>query len=136
MKTCTFFLCMALAANAAEFKCPESAPVSQTIQAAPEGWQAVASSATVRLDRVSFYFQHPKEDGSLVPDSTKKIAGEARDLWNFPRKPGDEYWLACVYRNTTMMLTQKLDAKISSCEVRYSLMPSGERLAVKAILCK
>ena len=122
--------------RASDLKCPESASVKQRLEAGPSGWEVVGGSDEVKLDRVGFYLRHPREAGSLVPDATQKVQGEERVIWNFQRNPGDQFWIGCIYRDTTIMLAQKLDPKISRCEVRYELLTSGSRLRVKGVACK
>jgi hypothetical protein len=90
----------------------------------------------VHLDRVAFYFKHPKDSGTLVPDKTDKQKGEERVTWNFVHGTGDEFWLGCLYTGTTVVLAQKLKPDVSQCVVRYDLLPSGSRLRIKAVSCR
>jgi hypothetical protein len=116
--------------------CPTSVTVTQAVQNAPSGWEAVNGSGAAQLERAAFYLMHPSKGGSLAPDGTKKSKGEERDTWTFVRKPGDEFWLGCVYQGTTVILARKLDNKVSRCDVSYELLPSGSRLRLKGISCK
>jgi len=136
---CTVFLVAGVLCNsswAAELKCPTSVAVRQELQTTPAGWEAVGGSSDVQLDRVAFYLKDPSLGGSLVPDATQRSKGEEREIWKFKANPGDEFWMGCVYLDTTVILARKLDTTVSKCEVRYELLPSGSRLRVKQILCE
>jgi hypothetical protein len=121
---------------AADLKCPASVAVKQELPAPPAGWEAVGGSSDVQLDRVAFYLKHPRLGGSLVPDGNQKSKGEERETWKFVAAPGDEYWMGCIYQDTTVILARKLDPGVSKCEVRYELLKSGSRLGVKQISCE
>ena len=80
--------------------CPLSIAVTQQVNGAAPGWRAIDAQSETRLARVAFYLGHPSERGSLVPDTTRRLRGEERVTWTFPRKAGDEFWLACAYSDT------------------------------------
>jgi hypothetical protein len=122
-------------ALASDMSCPASVAVRQELQS-PAGWEAVGGSSKVRLERIAFYLKHPSLGGSLVPDTTNRGKSEERESWTFVSNPGDEYWLGCVYRDTTVILARKLDRAISRCVVSYELLPSGSRLRVKLVACE
>lgn len=129
------FLAVSGFALAGDMNCPASLAAKQQLQA-PRGWEAVGGSSEVRLDRVAFYLKHPSLGGSLVPDATHRSKDEERESWTFISNPGDEFWLGCVYRDTTVILARKLDKAISKCVVSYELLPSGTRLRVKQVSCE
>jgi hypothetical protein len=128
------FLGVSSFALASDMSCPASISAKQELQA-PAGWEAVGGSSNVRLERVAFYLKHPGLGGSLVPDVTHRDKGEERESWTFVSNPGDEFWMGCVYQDTTVILARKLDKGISKCVVSYELLPSGSRLRVKQVAC-
>jgi hypothetical protein len=138
MKKMAFFSLVFLAVSslawASDMSCPVSIPAKQELQA-PADWEAVGGSSDVRLERVAFYLKHPSLGGSLVPDATRRSKGEERESWTFVSNPGDEFWMGCVYQDTTVILARKLDKAISKCVVSYELLPSGTRLRVKQVTC-
>jgi hypothetical protein len=123
-------------ATAADFTCPASVSVRQTVVNVPTGWEGTSGSDAPHFDRVSFYLKHPKDGGALVPDRTEKRSGVESVTWNFVRGPRDEFWLGCLYTGTTVILAQRLNTNISQCVVQYDLLPSGVRLRLKIISCK
>ncbi len=131
---CVFLL--ASPSSAQDLACPVSLSVQQTAASVPAGWEATASSEPVHLSRVAFYLKNPREGGALVPDKSEKQKDEERVTWSFVSGPGDEFWLGCVYTETTVLLAQRLKKGISRCVVRYGLLPSGSRIRVKSISCK
>jgi len=129
------FLAVSGFALASDMSCPASVAARQELQA-PAGWEAVGGSSEVRLERVAFYLKHPSLGGRLAPDATRRGKGEETESWTFVSNPGDEFWLGCVYRNTTVILARKLDKAISKCVVSYEMLPSGSRLRVKRVACE
>lgn len=130
------FLLLALFSGASDLNCPGTLPVQQTATAIPAGWDAVQIDRQELIDKVSFYLSHPSSGGALVPDKTQKTGSEERVIWTFTRKPGDDFWMACSYINTSVLLTRKLGSDVSECMVSYDLLPSGKRLRLKGVLCK
>jgi hypothetical protein len=116
--------------------CPTTVTVKPSVQSIGPEWKSIESSSTLSLERVAFFLKDPSGAGALVPNSTKKLKGEEREVWTFVRATGDVFWLSCVYHDTTAMLARRLDPTISQCEVLYDLLPTGRRLRVKAITCK
>jgi hypothetical protein len=121
---------------ALDFTCPDSLSTSQSATRTPPGWEAVPSSGTAHLDSVGFYLDNPGKGGALAPDKTEKKEREESVLWTFSRAPGDQFWAACIYTGTNLMLVRKIAPDVSKCEVRYALLPSGSRLRLTAISCK
>ncbi len=122
--------------SAAELTCPASLSVTPNVQEPGKGWKVFNGAESVPLDQVVMFLDNPSHKGSLVPDDSQKTKTEARDRWTFHRASGDTYWLGCAYLNTTAVAARELEQNISQCEVRYSLLPTGRRLAVKDITCK
>lgn len=125
------------AADVAEiqFVCPVTLDVHQVGTSPSNDWTSVDGQGKQSLLRVGFFLHHPNQRGALVPDSTARHKMEEQVTWSFPRNPGDDFWLGCIYTDTTAMLVRKLSDSVTACSVNYVLLPTGVRSEIKNILC-
>jgi hypothetical protein len=121
--------------EATEISCPESIAVNQSSDKAPKGWEAVNDKAsTFFLDKVALYAGHPSEMASLVPDNDDDYP--QKSVWTFGKGKKGDMWLACQYRNTSMMLAQPIPANASTCIVEYKVDTSSQPYGIKKITLK
>jgi hypothetical protein len=62
------------------------------------------------------------QSGLLIPSSEKKLKNGGRKVFYDYLTAGHEphdYWAVCVYRNTSIVLVQKVPETIVRCEVNY-----------------
>lgn len=114
IKTLIFF-CSSLItfeASSGTLDCPKEIKTNQSLQGKMDNWDAFNFNAPHKFSRVTFYSKHPKENASLVPDSTNKNQAS----WNF-NEP--EIWMACEYSNTNVQVIQKLPKHIKKCTAIY-----------------
>ncbi|CAN7381897.1 hypothetical protein LJR289_002248 [Pseudoduganella sp. LjRoot289] len=130
MKHALRLLCLALACGTAragteEIVCPAAILGATTVTTA-DGWEAVGGAAEYKLEHAQVYSGHPSDEVPLTPEERSK--GE--DLiaqWRLKPEQA-EFWIGCAYRDTTVVLARKLDARLSQCVARYALsgpLPPG-----------
>lgn len=128
-------------ANATEIVtvlCPESLNVTETASELEAGWDVVVDRGrrAYKLDGVRIYLGHPREMGSLVPDSVRREAGLQKTTWLFSKSVSDQYWIACSYQNTKLLAIKKLAPDLASCQIKEQLLPSGTVLKLKSVHCQ
>ncbi|QDQ27511.1 hypothetical protein FNU76_14740 [Chitinimonas arctica] len=128
----------ASAAESQAMSCPESLPVTEQAGTLDKPWEVVADQGRggYGLDGVRFYSGPPQEMATLVPDQTRQTSRERKSVWRLPSNGGQQYWLACAYRNTALLATRALPPELKSCELTEQLLPSGKVLKVVAVVCK
>lgn len=97
---------------AAPQKCPSTIEVEQKVRKAPPGWTVSRNAAPARLTRVALYDGPPREKASLKPDNGDT---EEAPTWTLSPDNPRGYWLVCYYDDTTVALSKRLPAGISSC---------------------
>jgi hypothetical protein len=114
--------------------CPQSIDVTQS--ATPvKGWETVDEATPIVLDRVAVYSGHPREKASLVPDGDEDMFNTKHDVWTLHRKSkDDDFWISCVYINTTIMLVKKVPQSSNAVIVEYDNHPGGTRLGIKRVV--
>lgn len=97
--------------------CPAAILATSTTASSSE-WEALAGTGQHKLDNVRIYAGHPSADVPLAPDEyPKKKTLVAR--WRLELDPKYEYWVACAYRGTPVVLAKQLDRKLSQCMIQY-----------------
>ena len=117
--------------------CPQKIEVEQRLAAAPEGWDAAQTSATVELASVTFFDGPPSEKASLKYDSEDRQKRDWVAFWNFPPNARG-YWISCGYQNTTAVISRRLPENIRSCAVTYERKKrgAGSLPGIKQTSCK
>lgn len=119
--------CSSLPAAAAEtFSCPETIAVDEKVTDNHPSWEVVQNPQGHHFTQVSFYSGHPRDMASLVPDRQS----ESINVWEFPGKASEGFWLACEYTHTEMLLVQQLRTGFAECEVVFA------RQLVESITCR
>lgn len=134
MKQALNALCLALAslcglvrAEGEEIVCP-AAILGATTVAAAEGWEPVGGAAEYKLEHAQLYAGHPSEEAPLTPEEHAR----GKDLiaqWRLKGGEAQQFWVGCAYRDTTVVLARKLDARLSQCVARYAQsgsLPPGQ----------
>lgn len=98
------------------FSCPETIAVDAKVTESFPAWEVVQNPQGHHFTRVAFYSGHPREMASLVPDRQT----ESSSAWEFPGKASQNFWLACEYTNTEMMLVRQLSSGFAECEVVFA----------------
>lgn len=104
-------------ASAEAVVCPGAILATSTTASSSE-WEAVAGTGQHKWDNVRIYAGHPSGDVSLAPDEypkTKTLVAR----WRLELDPKYEYWIACSYRGTPVVLAKQLDRKLSQCLIHY-----------------
>jgi len=104
---------------AGTFTCPERIETTSTLSASHADWEAVPVPLPQYFERISLTSGPPEQQASLVPDSSTKRS----IVWKLSGK--DEYWVACHYLFTNVLLTRKLPADARECSVK--LLPAGTK---------
>lgn len=121
--------------HSADFICPSTLQTHQTASA-PKSWTVLESVTPSALEGVSFFSGNPGEQASLVPDETHDTATRSTDRWKFVRSPGEQIWLGCSYRNTNVVLAQRVSGDLHECAAEFELTQSSHRLRLLAISCR
>jgi hypothetical protein len=123
---------------ASEFVCPESLEVTESATTPDNRWIIVKDAGRRGhfIDSVSIYAGHPRDLANLAPDRTKNIPGQRKTQWNLPEANATEYWLACAYTNSLLMLARPLPREIRSCILTESRLPSGVRIGIVSFVCQ
>jgi hypothetical protein len=118
--------------------CPEPPTVTESIVNGDAHWEAIRDEGKrgLHLESVSIYAGHPSRLGSLIPDQVVSKGRTRNSIWKLPATPNEEYWLACGYMNTQLMLAQRIPLGTKRCEVNESLLPNGNRLTINSISCE
>jgi hypothetical protein len=113
--------------------CPAEIQVEQTVVGLPADWKAADSETQHRFVNVMFSEGEPSNQVILAPTRLKKGKRTLVNTWVFlPSTAG--YWLSCAYTGTSMVVSQKLPEKITSCEVEYDTVfavPVAMRVSCK-----
>lgn len=96
-------------------QCPDSIVTRQEARDVPKGWTAYEPSAKHLLSSVEFSEGVPTNMATLLPTGEQ---GPSVSIWTFtPSAEG--YWVSCCYNGTSIVLSQKLPAETSACQVEY-----------------
>jgi len=86
---------------------------------------------------VTFFDGKPEELASLVYDEIVNTKDGSRATWHFPADSGRGHYLVCTYEKAAKPVTQKLDARVSTCVVEYGRPAGKSKLPpVRSITCK
>lgn len=101
------------------FACPERIEATSTLSAIHGDWEAVQAPVPQYFERISLTSGPPQQQASLVPDASTKRSV----VWKLADK--DEYWVACHYLFSNLLLTRKLPQGLRECSVK--LLPAGTK---------
>lgn len=129
-------------------QCPEFIHTRQQMVAPEAGWTTL-DGATLRtdaqtlaetpahvhqhaLDHITLYAGPPTQQAALVPDRQRRTARHiVTQQWDF--RLGDEVWLGCSYRGTSLELTRSLGSHVLSYSVDYD---RRHTFLIKGIRCR
>lgn len=114
---CLALLCGAAQAETEEIVCPPAILGATTVTTAA-GWEPVGGAAEYKLEHARVYSGHPSDEVPLTPEEGAK-GKELIAQWRL-RPEQAEFWIGCAYRDTTVVLARKLDARLSHCVARYA----------------
>lgn len=123
-------------------ECPEAIQVDERLASKHPLWEGAANNGYGQfghmLQNVGFYYGHPKNRASMVPDDTtdnkKRVRKSAWKLLGNGAQ--EEYWVACSYNNTLQTLARRLPPHLKLCEATDTLLPSGATLKIDAVVCR
>lgn len=124
------------AAQAVVISCPNSLLEQPQLKRKEGEWTLVTTTAERPLERAFVVLGPELELGALIPDTTKRRGMVEVDTWHLHRAPGDRFWIGCSYVGTTARAFSELAVEITACDVKYALLPGGQRLEVKEIKCR
>jgi len=119
-------------------QCPASIAVEQRLSGRVDPWTVGIDSATPRLAGVTFYDGPPRELASPVNDEAAETKDTWTGIWRFAQSAGREYWVACSYSHTNVVLSRRLPTGTSECRVVFektTSWPGGLRV-VKETRCQ
>ena len=129
---------------AIEYQCPKRVMTIQSLATPLPGWRQsterpfttkdkkFSSYSEHNLDTVSFSEGVPEDRVTLIPDNELEATGKAWNArWDFAQS--ETIWMACLYRRTTVMLSQQLPPRIKRCFVRFD---NKKGITVQRIWCQ
>ncbi|CEK10510.1 STY0301 family protein [Legionella hackeliae] len=108
--------------------CPDKIAVKEQLLKLPTGWESLTSDIPHFLNGISVYSGHPRDLVALKPDAIN----EKKAMWSFSTK--DTIYVVCEYNGTSIILTQKIPAKIRHCELIYNPFVRGEKGYIPKLL--
>ena len=99
--------------------CPRTLGVEQKAVSLPVGWSAADDGSPHRLAGVTFFDGPPAELASLKYDETAPADMEWTGIWHFGPNPR-EFWIACSFSGTSLVLSRRLPAEVKVCRVTYA----------------
>ena len=78
----------------------------------------MAGTGQHKLENMRVFLGHPSEEVSLAPDESPK-GKPLVARWRLELNPKYEYWVACSYRGSPVVLAKLLDRKLSQCLIQY-----------------
>ncbi|CAN7381726.1 hypothetical protein LJR289_002246 [Pseudoduganella sp. LjRoot289] len=120
LKTQALLLAAGIAAahaHAETVLCP-AAILATSTAASSSDWEAVPGTGQHKLENARLYSGHPSEEVPLAPDESPK-GKPLVARWRLELDPKHEYWVACTYRGTPVVLAKQLDRKLSQCLIQY-----------------
>lgn len=112
------------------FICPERIEATSSLSASHTDWVAVQAPLPQYFERISLTSGPPEQQATLVPDSSTKRSM----LWKLSDK--DDYWVACHYLFSNVLLTRKVPHGLSECSVK--LLPAGTKAVQqdRSLVCR
>lgn len=113
--------------------CPPEIQVEQKVIGLPADWKESDSQKEHRFVNVMFSEGEPSNQVILAPTQQRKGKRSLVDTWVFSLSASG-YWLSCAYSGTSMVVSQRLSEKITSCEVEYDTnfsIPVAKRVSCK-----
>lgn len=121
------------------FQCPERIAVQETTRGPYPPWEVTADKGEVdvHLQAMLLFDGHPREMASLVPGKTTAAGSRLTAVWHLAPPEADRaYWVACTYRNSKTMLTQRLPNTVSRCSYTQTRSPSGAPAGIESFICE
>lgn len=103
-------------------------PLRLSVNTPATGWTVTQGDTSARLVGITFYDGAPKEEASLVPDSTTHVGDTDVAVWVFPKTGGRAQWLACRYERTGAVVARALAPSVRSASATYDAKGSIEGL--------
>jgi len=125
-------------AAASGLRCPDAIEPRAELAAPVDGWRVEVDPGRPghRLDGIGFFLGPPRDGGRLAPDAERKGKDTLTATWNLPASGAEEFWIACSYADTNLMLVRKLDRTVRSCAVEHQLSAKGAVVRVKGVACR
>ena len=99
--------------------CPHKISVNQTLTGkAPDGWLAYASQEQLPFQGISFYRGTLDQKALLAPSKEQRQGKNTTATWALPNSDAD-YWIACEYAKTSVVIAKSLGKDARICSVEY-----------------
>jgi len=102
--------------------CPSAVRVPQSLDSVPEGgWQSFDrnASALYGFFDVAFSEGPPQERVFLTPSKRERSRTRRVDTYEFAAAGITNVWLSCLYHDTSMALSRRIDGSPAQCRVSY-----------------
>lgn len=111
--------CITSAATSDGNTCPPNITTNQTLGGAVhDGWAGYGANGIHPFTGVSFFLGPPDQKALLAPSSHGKKGKHTVATWSPPKSELD-YWVACEYAGTRVVLAKKLASNVDACVVTY-----------------
>jgi hypothetical protein len=121
--------------GAAEIRCPATLSQLPLADSVPAGWIVRSAPGELELQRAAFYEGDPVGMGSLVPDSTHRAGSMETSTYTFASDDSTRFWIGCLYRDVTAVVTRQLPAGLRQCTTRTRLSRMGDPVALLSVRC-
>jgi hypothetical protein len=111
------FVLLALSARAAEPVCPANLDVDEKAKHSYAGWTEGREDNPHVLARITIFEGNPKDQASLEGDQRKTSKTATASTWKL--ETGTQYWMACYYAGTRVMLSRPIPANYRSVVITY-----------------
>jgi hypothetical protein len=118
-------------------ECPAMLPVQQSLSSTGlEPWVMydTKQGAGYNFYDVTFSDGPPQNRVFLTPSKTIRSQHSRQELYDFKALQISVVWLLCLYRDTSIGISRKLDPAVGSCRVTYD--PKTGFRSVLSIDCK
>ena len=133
------FWCLGLAISrcpAGELTCPPSITSNETITVQRVGWEAIATPQLHKLENAQVYDGHPNEMASLVPDQSASRGHVHRATWFLAAERERDTWIGCSYKNSSLLLAQKVSANARRCVLTYQRKGKSQPGELTGVECR
>ncbi|MGO9413426.1 MAG: STY0301 family protein [Spirochaetia bacterium] len=108
-------------ADADTIRCPPTITVKEALAAPQTGWQAydLNGSGTYTFYGAMFSEGPPDARVILTPARLNHTKREKTETYDMTAVAFDNLWLTCLYRDTSVTLTKKLEGSFRECRITY-----------------
>jgi hypothetical protein len=127
---------VASVSEAQAIECPASIPVQESVApAAVQPWLVYdTKEGPYNFYGVTFSDGPPQNRLFLAPSKAIRSKSSRQEIYDFKSAQVTAVWLLCLYRDTSIAISRKLEGSVARCRVTYD--PKTQFRSVKAVDCE